>query len=170
VADIRSTGVADAGGIAVVGVDSNQARDAGGLDVLDDHVTGALALVVAAVAAGAVELTGVDNGESVNGDGSGTVVLNDLVAGLLGATTLDEGIAVSDNGDGVLWGRVSIGGPGQSWDYSLLTSQTSRNQTLVRVQDPSQWMPSSWFSPMMTLLRDAPSFRMNTALSSPISG
>lgn len=101
-ADIRSTGVADAGGITVVGVDSNQARDTGGLDVLDNDVTGAVALVVGAVAAGAVQLAGVDNGESVNGDGSGTVVLNDLVAGLLGATTLDEGIAGSDDGNGVL--------------------------------------------------------------------
>jgi hypothetical protein len=102
VADIRSTGAADAGGIAVVGVDSNQGRDAGGFDVLDDDVAGALALVVAAVAAGAVQLAGVDNGESVNGDGSGTVVLNDLVAGFLGATTLDEGVSGSDDGDGVL--------------------------------------------------------------------
>lgn len=49
-----------------------------------------------------------------------------------------------------------------------LTSQTSRNQTLVSVQDPSQWMPSSWFFPMITLLSDAPSCKMNTAFSSPI--
>lgn len=51
VLDAGSTGAADFGNIAVVGVDSNQGRHVVGLDVLDHNLARALALVVAAVTA-----------------------------------------------------------------------------------------------------------------------
>lgn len=102
--DAGSTSAADLGRIAVVGVDSDQGRHVLGLDVLDNNLARALALVVAAVAARAVKLACVHNSESINGDGSGTVVLHNLVLGLLGAATLDEGISGAEDGNGVLKG------------------------------------------------------------------
>ena len=51
----------------------------------------------------------------------------------------------------------------------IASSQTSRNQTLVKVQAPLQWTPSSWFLPMMTLEMEAPFSKMKTALADPVS-
>lgn len=49
-----------------------------------------------------------------------------------------------------------------------LPSQTSRNQTLVNVQEPLQWTPSSCLTPMITLEIEAPFSKMKTAPSDPL--
>ena len=97
-----STGVAHTRSVTVVGVDSDQGGHVLSLDVLDHNLAGALALVVAAVSARAVQLSGVHNSESVDGDGSLSVVLNHLVFGLLGTSALDEGVSGSEDGNGIL--------------------------------------------------------------------
>lgn len=102
VLDARSTGSAHARGIAIVGVDSDQGFHTLGLDVLDHNVTGALALVAAAVSARAVQLACIHNSESINGDSSLSVVLHHLVFGLLGTSALDECVSSSEDGNGIL--------------------------------------------------------------------
>ena len=88
----------DGGSVAEVGVDSDEELAVGGLDVLDDNVAlGALL----AVSAGAVELAEVGNLEAVDGDGSGTVVLDDLVLGAGGTSTGDGGVTVLLQGEGI---------------------------------------------------------------------
>lgn len=72
----------DGGDVAVVGVDADQGLAVVGLDVLDDDVALAHGL---AVAAGAVQLAKVDDGEAVDGHGAQAVVLDDLVVGSGGA-------------------------------------------------------------------------------------
>lgn len=70
-----SAGSADGGSIAKVAVDADEVGGhTEGADVLDDDLAGALGLVVGAVAAGAVELAGVDNGVVADSDGTNTVV------------------------------------------------------------------------------------------------
>jgi len=57
-------------------VDASEDLATGRLDVLNGH--GAFAAVALAVAAGAVELAKVLNGEAIDGDAGGAVVLDDL--------------------------------------------------------------------------------------------
>lgn len=86
--------------IAVVGVDADEVRGhAVGADTVDDDV--ARPAVVGAVAAAAVQLADVDDGEVLDSDGAAAVVLDDLVLGLLGATALDQDVAGAEGGDGV---------------------------------------------------------------------
>lgn len=80
--DGGGAGAGDGGDVAVVGVDADQGLAVVGLDVLDDDVALAHGL---AVAAGAVQLAKVDDGEAVNGHGAQAVVLDDLVVGSGGA-------------------------------------------------------------------------------------
>ena len=54
-----------------------------------------------AVSAGAVELAEVGNLEAVDGDGSGTVVLDDLVLGAGGTSTGDGGVTVLLQGESI---------------------------------------------------------------------
>ncbi|KAJ8116580.1 hypothetical protein OPT61_g2028 [Boeremia exigua] len=97
-------GAVDGGGVAEVGVDADEELAAVGLDVLDDNVAlGALL----AVSAGAVELAEVGDLEAVDGDGTGTVVLDDLVLSASGTTTGDGGVTVLLEGESVL----ADGGP-----------------------------------------------------------
>lgn len=102
VLDAGSTGVAHARSVTVVRVDSNQSLHVVGLHVLDNNVSGALALVVATVSTGAIQLSCIHHSESIDGDGSLAIVLNHLVLGLLGTTALDERISGSKDGNGVL--------------------------------------------------------------------
>lgn len=81
----------DGGTVTEVGVDAGEELAVGGLDVLDDNM--ALGLVLA-VSAGTVELAEVRDLEAVNGDGSGAVVLDDLVLGANGTTASDGGVTV----------------------------------------------------------------------------
>ena len=93
--------VVDGGGVAVVGVDADEVRgQAAGADAIEDDVAGAS--VVGAVAAAAVELTGIDNGEVADGNGASTVVLDDLVGSVLSTTALNEDVACAKSRDGVL--------------------------------------------------------------------
>lgn len=54
-----------------------------------------------AVTAGAVELAEIHNGEAVDGDGTLSVVLDDLVVSGLCTTTLDKSIAIALKGESV---------------------------------------------------------------------
>lgn len=69
------------------------------LDVLDDNGAGDRVL---AVTASTVELAEVGDLETVDGDGSLTVVLDDLVGGRLGTSALDEGVTVTLQGKSIL--------------------------------------------------------------------
>jgi hypothetical protein len=69
------------------------------LDVLDNNRAGDGVL---AVTASTVELAEVRNLETIDGDGSLSVVLDDLVGSRLGASTLDEGVTVTLQGKSVL--------------------------------------------------------------------
>ena len=69
------------------------------LDVLDDN---AARDGVLAVTARTVELAEVGNLETIDGDDSLTVVLNNLVRGRLGASTLDHGVAITLQGKSIL--------------------------------------------------------------------
>ena len=97
--DVGSAGSAvDGSGVTEVGVDTGEKLAAGGLDVLDNNVAlGALL----AVSAGAVELAKVRNLEAVDGDGTGTVVLDDLVSGAGGTSTDDGGVAILLQGESI---------------------------------------------------------------------
>jgi hypothetical protein len=74
--DGRGAGGGDGGDIAVIGVDADEGLAVVRLDVLDHHVPLAHGL---AVAAGAVQLSEVDNREPVNCHRAKPVVLDDLV-------------------------------------------------------------------------------------------
>lgn len=94
---------ADGSLVTEVGVDADEVGShAVGADVLNNDLAGRLGLVVGAVTAAAVQLTGVDDGKVLDGDGSGTVVLDDLVLGLLGSSADDGGVTGTEDGDGVL--------------------------------------------------------------------
>jgi hypothetical protein len=93
-------GVGDGGSVAVVGVNTSEDLSTGGLDVLDDNV--ALGAVALAVAARAVEFAEVLDAEAVDGDGGGTVVLDDLVLGVAGSAALDHGGSGALEGEGIL--------------------------------------------------------------------
>lgn len=103
--DIGSTGSAvDGGGVAEVGVDADEQLAGGGLDVLDNNVAlGALL----AVSARAVELAEVGDLEAVDSDGSGSVVLDDLVLGTSGTAAGDGGVTVLLQGESI-WMIVSV--------------------------------------------------------------
>ena len=74
--DAGGDGVGDGGGVAEVLVDAGEQVTRGGGDAVDGHV----ALVHGvAVAAGAVQLAEVLDGEVGDGDSAGTVVLDDLL-------------------------------------------------------------------------------------------
>lgn len=93
---------ADDGSVTKVAVDANKVGgQTEGADVLDDNVTGGLLLVVGAVTARAVELAGIDDGVVADGNSTSTVVLDNLVLGLLGTASNDEGVASSENGDSI---------------------------------------------------------------------
>lgn len=100
--DTGSAGARDVGSVAEVGVNANEVTNALGLDVLDDNV--ARATVIGAVTASAVELAGINNGETLNGDGTAAVMLDDLVLGLLSTTTLNQSIAIAKDRDGIYIG------------------------------------------------------------------
>ena len=102
--DAAATGTGDVGGVAEVGVDADQLRDAPGLDILDDDI--ARSAVVGAVATAAVELAGRDDGEVADGDGAAAVVLDNLVVSVLGASTFDEDIARAQCGNGIYQSRL----------------------------------------------------------------
>lgn len=88
----------DGGSVAEVGVDADEELAVAGLDVLDNDVAfGALL----AVTARAVELAkGVDC-EAIDGHGSGTIVLDDLVFGSGRAAADDGSIAIALDGEGI---------------------------------------------------------------------
>lgn len=91
---------ADGGSVSKVAVDTDEVRGyAIHADVLNNDVTRALRRIVGAVAAGPVELSGVDGSEAANSNGTNIVVLDDLVLGSAGTATSDNGIAATDNGD-----------------------------------------------------------------------
>jgi hypothetical protein len=69
------------------------------LDVLDDNAARDRVL---AVTASTVELAEVGNLETVDGDSSLTVVLDNLVGGRLSTATLDEGVTVTLQGESIL--------------------------------------------------------------------
>jgi hypothetical protein len=69
------------------------------LDVLDDNGAGDRVL---AVTASTVELAEIGDLETVDGDSSLTVVLNDLVGSRLSTSALDEGVTVTLQGKSVL--------------------------------------------------------------------
>ena len=69
------------------------------LDVLDDN---AARDGVLAVTARTVELAEVGNLETIDGDDSLTVVLNNLVGGRLSTSTLDHGVAITLQGKSIL--------------------------------------------------------------------
>ena len=119
----RSARSTNGGCVTEVGVDADEI---GGkpesADILDDYLAGRLFGVVGAVAAGAVELSGIDDGVVFDGYCAGAagrgvlvcvwvvwgcvgranvLVLNNFVAGLSGASALDEGVAATEDGDGV---------------------------------------------------------------------
>ena len=93
----------DGGGIAVVGVDSDERASAASgealnLDVALEHLV--------AISAGAVEFSEVGDGEVGDVDGSGTVVLEDFVLGALGSAADDVGdTAGLVEGEGI-WGLL----------------------------------------------------------------
>lgn len=87
------------GNVALVGVDADEQLAVVCLDVLDDDIALAHDL---AVAARAVQLAEVDDGEAVNGDGAQAVVLDDLVLGTGGTAASDGGVTVALEGQGVL--------------------------------------------------------------------
>jgi hypothetical protein len=99
VLDGRSTSTSDGGDVTLVGVDTSQDLSVVGLDVLDDNVASAHLL---AVTARSVKLTEVNNGEAVDGDGTETVVLDDLVFSTSGTTALDESVTVTLEGESIL--------------------------------------------------------------------
>jgi len=87
---------ADSSGIAIVGVDAHKVGgNAVDLDVADHNV--AWAAVIGAVTAAAVDLADVNESGVLDGHGSATVVLNDLVAGRGCSATLPEDVAVSES-------------------------------------------------------------------------
>lgn len=154
----------DGSSIAEVGVDANEKLAVGGLDVLDDNVAlGALL----AVSARAVELTEVGDLEAIDGDGSGSVVLDDLVLSASGTSTRDGGVTIFLQGKSICSNVSMCEVSYEVWWY--LPSQTAAHQTFLSVQEPWQWIPSIWSSPMMTLERVAPSAREKTASESPPS-
>ena len=125
----RSTGTLDVRSIAVVRVDANQLGYTLGLNPRDDHVPGSS--VIGAVAAAAVQLAGVHDGEVLDRDCAAAVVLDDFVLGFLRAAAFDEDIAGAESRNCVY-----------TFDqHSLLIhmpfhspSQTSLNQTFFSVQ------------------------------------
>ena len=102
--DIGGAGAGDGGGVAEVGVDTS--KELAGLsdNVLDHDV--ALGGFLA-VSARAVELAEIDDGEAVDSDGSGTVVLDDLVLCAGGTTASDGSITITLEGESV-YNLVSI--------------------------------------------------------------
>jgi uncharacterized protein YceH (UPF0502 family) len=82
----------DSRGIAIVGVDADEGLAAGGLDAAD--LDGALELL-AAVAAGAVQLAEVLHGEVLDDHLAAGVVLDDLVVGVAGAAADNAGGAAA---------------------------------------------------------------------------
>jgi hypothetical protein len=90
--DIGSTGARDRSGVTKVGVDASKELTRLSNNVLDDDV--ALCALLA-VSARAVELAEVDDGEAVDGDSSGAVVLDDLVFSASGTTAGHSGITVT---------------------------------------------------------------------------
>jgi hypothetical protein len=99
-ADLLDAGAArsgDGGSVLVVGVDADQVGNALGLDVLNDDV--ARAAVVSAVTASSVQLSCVDDGKVLDGDGSAAIVLDNLVLGFLGAASLNQDISISQGRD-----------------------------------------------------------------------
>jgi len=109
VANVHLTGCAgivasvlDGGGISVVGVDASQCATVARLDTINVDITLALR---AAVSAGAIEFSICVCVEVDNVDGTATIVLDDLVGGLVGTTSDDPGVlsgSVALDGDGVL--------------------------------------------------------------------
>jgi hypothetical protein len=90
--DIGGAGGRDSSGVTEVCVDASKKLPRLSDHVLDDDV--ALSALFA-VSARAVELAEVDDGEAVDGDGSGAVVLDDLVFSASSAATGHSGIAVT---------------------------------------------------------------------------
>ena len=90
----------DSRGIAIVGVDADEGLATGGLDAAD--LDGALELL-AAVAAGAVQLAEVLHGEVLDGHLAAGVVLDDLVVGVAGAAADDAvgAAAAALEGEGI---------------------------------------------------------------------
>jgi hypothetical protein len=79
---------ADGRAVAKVGVDADQIRgQAKGSHILYNNLAGALGLVVGAVTARPVQLAGIDNGVVPDRHSALTVVLHDLVKGLLRSST-----------------------------------------------------------------------------------
>lgn len=135
--------------VAVVGVDADDFAAIVGRSAFDIDVSLALR---AAVTARSVDLAVVFGVEVDNVDSTTAVMLDNLVRGMVRATTNDPrllSLLVV-----FLWIGVSEG-----WIYSnrdvkltmvMASSQTSSNQTNLKVQGPLQCTPSCWFLPMMT--------------------
>lgn len=131
-----SARAADRCSITEVGVDANQVRgQAKGPDILDNDFTGRLLAVVGAVTARAVELTGIDDGVVADGNTSRTTRIASVTFHRLEAREAY-----------LCWTTLSIAfcappptmreSPGPRME--IASSQTSRNQTLVRLQEPKQ--------------------------------
>lgn len=133
------------------------------LDVLDDN--GASDRVLA-VTASTVELAEVGNLETVDGDGSLTVVLDDLVGGRLGTATLDEGVTVTLEGKSVL---ADVDPPDVLDSAGTLAVDTLDLVYMLSAKVATEQAWSSLPLPIMAFLRVAPFSRMKTASASPPS-
>lgn len=101
------------------------------------------ATVVGAVTTASVQLADIDNSVVCDGDGATTVMLDDLVRCLLGTATLDQDVAGAEGRDGIYSTvsarqRLKTTATRQRNGGFASPSQTSRNHTLVRVQEPWQ--------------------------------
>lgn len=166
--DAGGAGAGDGGDVAVVGVDADEGLAVVGLDVLDHDVALAHGL---AVAAGAVQLAKVDDGEAVDGHGAQAVVLDDLVVGSGGAAVgkVSRMVYIRDGDlERKTYPPLMLALPLPLRESA--SSHTADHHTFSMVQLPSQCTPSIWSLPMMAFLSVAPSLRMKTAsLSSPSS-
>lgn len=120
VLDRLGAGLSDGSGIAIVAVDANKVLAIGSLDIVDGDFSSTAVFplsvfpfhgrirgqqnspILLAVATAAVKFSKVLNGESINGDGSNTIVLDNLVLSTAGTTADDLAIAVTLEGQRIL--------------------------------------------------------------------
>ena len=134
------------------------------LDVLDDN---AARDGVLAVTARTVELAEVGNLETIDGDDSLTVVLNNLVGGRLSTSTLDHGVAITLQGKSIL---ANIDPPDVlNGARSLAVNTLNLVYCCQYVFSTLLWKYHGLPLPMMAFLRVPPFSTMKTASESPPS-
>jgi hypothetical protein len=100
VLDALSTAARDSRNITKVGVDAHQVgSNTVGLDIGDNNV--ARSAVLAAISTAAEQLSNTDDRVILDGHSATTVVLNNLVLGVLSTTSLDEDASSSLESDGI---------------------------------------------------------------------